>query len=622
MQQDKIMANNKTKLNILRSNQRSYLNKDFDAFRAELVQYGRTYFSDKISDFSEGGLAGMFVEMTAYVGDVMSFYLDHQFNELDIATAVENDNIERLIKSSGVKIKGAAPASADIDFSLTAPAVLENNDYVPDIRYLPIIRAGTIVSSNSGVKFELGEELNFAKKDLLGNFIATVSTSKTDSAGNPSKFLVKLTGLCMSGITNTETFIIPDEFKAFRTVILSSPDVTQIISIKDSLRNEYFEVEALTQDIVYKRVINVDYDSEFVPENIELIPAPYRFISDTSRNTGLTTIRFGGGSAISTDNDIMPDPSEIAIPLFGNKKTFSRFTLDPNSLLQTSTLGLAPRNTTITILYRAGGGLSHNVAENSITTVTTLLTKFSSAALSSNISATRASITVSNKYPASGGDAQLTLSELKSVVASHKNSQSRIVTKADLIARIYSMPANFGRVFRVGLRDNPNNPLASVISIISRDSAGKLIISPDNLKENLRTYINQYRLISDAIDIVDAKVANIRIEYGVVIDSSSNKGLVIQKINSTLKKYMKIENFQIEQPIITADLVSLIINTSGVLSLVDFKVSNVSGTIDTRVYSNNSFSVASNTDRGIITSDPGSIFELKYPNDDIIGVAR
>lgn len=616
------MPNNKTKLNILRNNQRSYLNKDFDAFRAELVQYGRTYFSDKISDFSESGVAGMFVEMAAYVGDVMSFYLDHQFNELDITTAVETDNIERLIRNAGVKIQGASPASVDVTFSLEASSVLENNEYIPDINSLPTIRAGTIVSSNNGVKFELGEDLNFAKKDSLGDFKATVTTLKTDSSGNPSTFLVELTGLCKSGITSTESFTLSDDFIPFRKVTLANPNVTQIISVKDSENNEYYEVEALTQDVVFKRVINTDSDSDFVAENIELIPAPYRFISSTSRNSGLTTVRFGGGSATSTDDDIMPDPSQIAIPLFGSKKTFSRFTIDPNTLLQTRTLGIAPRNTTITILYRAGGGLSHNVSENTINTVSTLLAKFSSSASASTISSVRASIKVNNVKAASGGEAQMTLEELKATTISYRNSQSRIVTKDDLIARIYSMPSNFGRVFRVGLRDNPNNPLASIVSTISRDSNGKLIVSPDNLKENLKLYLNQFRLISDAIDIVDAKVINVKIEYGVVVDSSSNKTIVIQKINNSIKKYMAIENFQIDQPIITADLVNIIINTQGVISLVDFKVSNMTGTVDGREYSSESFSVSSNTDRGIILPTPGSIFELKYANDDIVGLAR
>ncbi|MAE81386.1 MAG: hypothetical protein CMB80_01530 [Flammeovirgaceae bacterium] len=616
------MASKKNKIKSLRKNQRSYLNKDFDAFRAELVQYGQTYFSDKISDFTENGLAGLFVEMAAYIGDNMSFYLDHQFNELDIITAIESQNIERLVRNAGVKIQGASPATVTVNFYLEAPAVLVNNEYVPQSISLPIIRAGTILSANTGVKFELADDLNFGKTNTVGDLIATYTTMKKDSLGNPISFALKMTGFCTSGITISEKFTIPDAFVQFRTVTMSNSNISEIISVIDSDGNEYYEVDSLTQDTVFKRISNLGYDSDLVSENIEMIPAPYRFIKTVSRRTGSTTLRFGGGSAEGTDDDALPDPSEFAIPLFGKRKTISRFTLDPNQLLQTRTLGIAPRNTTITIRYRAGGGLSHNVAAGSIKSVSVLTTKFNSQTSSSTISSVRSSVEVNNESAASGGEAAMTLNELKSTALAFRNSQSRIVTKEDLVARIYTMPANFGRVFRVGIRDNPSNPLASVVSIVSRDSSGKLIISPDSLKENLRTYLNQYRLISDAIDIVDTMVLNVQITYSVVIDSISNKTLTIKKINNSLKNYMVIENFQIDQPIITSDLVNIILNEQGVISLVSFNVSNASGVVNERLYSSENFSIAANTDRGIIIPTAGAIFELKYPNDDIIGTAR
>ena len=616
------MASKKNKIKSLRKNQRSYLNKDFDAFRTELVQYGQTYFSDKISDFTESGLAGLFVEMAAYIGDNMSFYMDHQFNELDIITAVESQNIERLVRNAGVKIEGASPATVDVSIYLEAPADIVDNEYVPRQRSLPIIRAGTIFSANTGIQFELADDLNFGKTDASGDLIATYTTMKKDSAGNPTSFSLKLKGFCTSGITISEKFTIPDSFTPFRTVSLSSNNVSEIISVLDSDGNEYYEVDSLTQDTVFKRISNMGYDSGLVSENIEMIPAPYRFIKTTSRRTGSTTIRFGGGSAEGTDDDALPDPSNFAIPLYGKRKTISRFTLDPNQLLQTRTLGISPRNTTINVRYRSGGGLSHNVAAGSIRTVSVLITKFSSQTSASTISSVRSSIETNNTFAASGGESAMTLNELKSTALAFRNSQSRIVTKADLVARIYTMPTKFGRVFRVGVRDNPNNPLASVVSIISRDTKGKLIISPDSLKENLRSYLNQYRLISDAIDIVDTMVLNIQITYSVVIDSISNKTLTLKNINDAIKNYMVIENFQIDQPIITSDLINIILNEQGVITLVSFNVSNISGVVNGRLYSGENFSIAANTDRGIIIPPGGSIFELKYPDDDIIGTAR
>ena len=606
----------------IRGTNRSYLNKDFNSLRADLTQYAQIYFSDQIADFSKNGLGGMFVEMSAYIGDVMSFYLDHQFSELNIFTAVEAQNIERLIRDAGVKIRGAAPSTVTIDFYIEVDSSFVRNSYVPDKTSLPIIQAGTVLSSVNGTKFQLLDDINFRQEDSHGKIIAEYKTMKTDSDGNPASFSLKLSGVCTSGLSMTDTFSIPDALKPFRSITLNSPNVSEITTIRDSDGNEYYEVDSLSQDTVFMRVDNNLEDSRLVSENVEIVPAPYRYITSTSRITGLTKITFGGGSAESTDDDIMPDPAEIAISLYGKKKSISRLTLDPNSLLKTRTLGIAPRNTTISVTYRSGGGLAHNVSAKSITSVSSLNTKFSSAATASTISKVRTSVETSNPEPAKGGENQLTLNELKTTALAYRNSQSRIVTKADLIARIYAMPSNFGRVFRVSVGNNPNNPLASVLHIISRDTDGTLIISPDRLKLNLSRYLNEFRLISDAIDIVDARVFNLRILYGVRVDSVSNSALVVQKINSSIKEYMSIDNFQLDQPLATSDIVNIIINTTGVVGLVNFKIDCLTGNYEGRTYSSDSFSVSSNTDRGMIVPPEGSMFEVKFPDDDIIGQVR
>ena len=600
----------------VRKNQRSYLNRDFEALRSQLVQYGQSYFSDKINDFGPDGVAGMFIEMAAYVGDVMSYYMDHQFGELDIITAVETQNIEKLIRNSGVKITGASPALASVAFYLEIPAKkVTGVQYLPNSTFCPIIKAGTKVSSQGGVIFELLDDIDMSQYD-------SIAPMKTDTDGNPTTFAVKKTGLCSSAITMSETFTIPDTTVPFRTISLSGPNVSEITSVRDTDGNQYYEVEALTQDVVYKRVSNNRNDSGYVSESIELIPAPYRFISFTTRGSLKTTIRFGGGSADSTDNDIMPDPSQLALPLYGQRETISRFTIDPNKMLQTRTLGISPRNTSVTVRYRSGGGLSHNVQAESITNVNSLTTKFNSSVPAASISTIRASCSVRNENPASGGENAPTLNELKVSALAFRNSQSRIVTKQDLVARIYSMPAKFGRVFRAAVRPSRINPLASTISIVSRDTNGNLMISPDALKENLKNYLNDFRLISDAYDIVDTRVINLKIAYSIVVDASSNAELVIQNINKRIKSYTALENFQIDQPLLTSDIVNIIVNATGVLSLVTFEVLNLSGQIDDRNYSSNTFSVTANTDRGIIVPPAGAIFEVKFPDDDIVGIAR
>jgi len=607
---------------LIQKKPRSYLNRDFNSFRSELLDYARTYYSDRIQDFSEASMGGLFLDMAAYVGDVMSFYLDHQFNELDLETAVEDKNVERLVRAAGVKISGAAPASVYVDFFLKVGYETTAQGRRPRSTDLPIIKTGTTVSSNTGIVFELGEDLDFSKKTSSGNLIASYVVDKADSSGLPTSYLVKLTGLCKSGKTVEETFTIGDDYKPFRTIVLGSENVTEIISVTDTERNEYYEVDSLTQDTVFKSVINTSNDSDLVSDNLELLPAPFRFISTTSRNTGMTTIRFGSGDASTLDDDIIPDPSEVSLPLFGSKNTMKRFSIDPNSLLKTRTLGVSPRGTKVTVRYRAGGGLSHNVGSESLRSIKNLITKFSSGVPSSTVSSIRSTVYTTNPVEASGGESELTLNELKAVALAHRNSQSRIVTKQDLMSRIYTMPTNFGRVFRVGIRSNPNNPLSSIVSIISRDSNNNLIVSPDTLKENISEYLNEFRLISDAIDIVDARILNVAIKYSIIVDSTANKELTIQKVNSELKKYLKIENFQIDQPLIMSDLINIILNTEGVMSHVSLDVLSKSGNLDGREYSGETFNITSNLKKGVLMVPPGSILEIKYPDDDIVGSAE
>tara|TARA_R110001583_G_scaffold47964_3_gene150054 strand:+ start:4295 stop:6169 length:1875 start_codon:yes stop_codon:yes gene_type:complete len=609
---------------------RSYLNKDFDGFKSDLLLYARTFFDGQIQDFSEASVGGLFLDMAAYVGDVMSYYLDHQLSELNIETAVETKNLEKIIKSAGVKITGASPAIVDIDFYISVPADPSSPD-TPKAAALPVIQAGTVVSSNGGVLFELIEDVDFSEKDSEGKYL---HLSKVVTSGSPpvaTSYLLKngrgvgqkQQGTCKSGKIIEEKFNVPNTFVAFRTITLASDNVSEILSVSDTEKNRYYEVESLSQNIVYNRVLNVQSDSFEVPENIELLPAPYRFIVNSSRQTGLTTLRFGSGHADSLDDDIVPDPSELSLPLYG-KQTFSRFSIDPNNLLRTSTLGVSPQNTTMTIRYRAGGGLSHNVASNTIRSVTGLSMRFGSGAVSSDIVSVRASLEINNPEAARGGENPPTLNELRSHVLSARFAQSRIVSKEDLIARIYTMPSNFGRVFRVGIRSSIQNPLSTQLYIISRNKVGQLAVSPDSLKENLVTFINQHRLISDAVDILDVQVVNVGAIFNITVGTTYNKRIVLQNINNSLKAYLDIKNFQVDQPIIVTDLITIILNQAGVTSLADFSMTNIFIDIQGRNYSNIMFDVSvsgPNYDRGILYGPPGSIFECRYPDDDIVGNA-
>jgi len=599
---------------------RTYLARDFDAFRADLLRYSRTYFGDKIQDFSEASVGGLFLDMAATVADSMSFYMDHQFRELGWSTAIEIDNISRMLQEAGVKASGASPSNVTTTIFIEVPSKLVNGEYVPDPDTLPKILQNTVLASSSGVSFTTTEDVDFAENDRLGNLRAAYVVGDVDASNNPSTFILKRDVVCTSGNIATETFTIGSNPAPFFTLTLNNTDVSEILNVVDAEGNEYYEVQTLSQDTVFKTFPNLSSDSEEVPRSIEVIPAPRRFVSISSPATRSTSIQFGGGNALTTEDDAIPDPETLALPLYG-RTTISRFSLDPNSLLQTKTLGVLPSSTTITVTYRYGGGLNHNVASKTIRAVQLLRIQFPDSASAGVASNVRSSIDVRNDYPARGGDNALTLEQLRAQIPSARSRQDRIVTKEDLVARVYTLPAKLGRIYRAGIRPNPNNPLSSQLYVCSKDSNGYLTTATDTLKKNLRVYLNEFRLISDAIDILDAKVINFRVRFSIIVNPNANKPLVLQSVINDLARILTVDNFQIDQPILISDIQSTIINSAGVLSLVDLKIENVAVSAQGRAYSTNTMNVGQSTVRGAVYGPPGSIFELKYPNYDIIGSA-
>lgn len=611
------MAKN-IKKKVIKEKNVSYLAKDFDSFRAELTAYAKQHYGSKIIDFSESSVSGMFLDVAAYVGDALSFYLDHQFNELSLETAVETKNIETLVRQAGVKIQGASPAFVLAKLSLVVPAKTIKGKRTVNEDFLPKVLEGTVLTSHSGIDFYLLETIDFAEKDNTGELIGNVIVNNVNGT-SIQDFIIEREVPLSSAKFIVETFNISNNIVPFRTITLNNTNVHEVIFVKDSAGDEYHEVDSLTQDTVYKRIENSRNDKELVPSRLQIIPASKRYVSISSSLNAKTTLQFGSGDEDTFDEDVIPDPSEHAVTLYGDRKTFSRIAIDPNSFLSTNTLGVSPRNTTLTVKYSYGGGVNHNISAGELVIVKTLKTFFNSSTPSSVVAGIRRSASIVNEFPAAGGENEPTIEELRVVGLLSKTNQKRVVTREDLLARIYNMPTNFGRVFRASVRDNPNNPFATQLHVISRNKLGLLVISPDSLKENLSIFLSKFRLISDAIDIVDAQIINLGIKYSVTLDAGINKTSAMQKINSTLKSYFKIENFQIDQPIILGEIENLILNSFGVMSLISLKIINKSNVESNRIYSKQVFSTTRNLDRGMIFPPRGGIFEIRYPGDDIEG---
>lgn len=609
-----------TKREALKSvRQRRYLNKEFDAFRQDLVEYARAHYGDKIVDLSEASMGGLLMDMPAYIGDSLSFYLDHQFSELDPETAVETENIERQLRRAGVDIVGASPAVVTLSIFVEVPAASVDGVLRPLPAGLPVVEAGTVCTAENGIDFELVEDVDFTETDSDGNLTTEYQIGETDGNGTPLTFVLRGEGLAVSGFSTSETFTFSG-FVPFRRITLGNSNVTSISNVVDSQGNVYYGVNNLAEDVVYKSVPNTGYDADRVPSVLQLMPAPYRYTNRVALDDRSTTLVFGGGSADTLEDDAVPDPSLFALPLYG-KTTFARTTLNPQQLLDTKTLGISASDVTVTVAYRYGGGLNHNVEPNTIRVVSSIAMHFPTTPSIAVAQAVRGSVSVRNRRKAVGGLDAPTADELKEFIPLAKSAQSRIVTKPDLISRVYTMPADFGRVFRAAARATPNNPLSTQLYVICKDADEQLDFASDALKDNLRVYLNGYRMISDAIDIVDARIVNVKVTYEVTVDLAMNKKTVLQQVNTKLRRFFKVNNFHIDQPIVLSDINNLIYNTHGVMSVNAVKIENLTNHVDGRDYSEVYHDIQNFTHRGVILPPPGGIFELKFPDEDILGRA-
>jgi len=621
---------------------RSYLARDFDGFKQNLVQHARTFFPDNIEDFTETGLGGMFVDMISFIGDSMSFYLDHQFNELRWSDAVEIENLKKHIKLAGVEAHGASPATVYVTFYIQVP--LDVDDAVL-AACLPCIKKGTRLVSGNGTTFNLMEDVDFSLRnnDASGDFVwnsSTIPSTTGDVANDKRRKIINLRGLCVSGDIKEETFSIPDSFVPFREISLSEQNISLIESLIDADGNVYYEVDNLAQDNVFTIMDNKDISKRSIEKSIIVTPSPYRYTRYFDPQLFSTILTFGGGDAMADDDDILPDPGDLSVPLYG-KKVFSRFALDPNSLLKTNTLGVAPRQTMITVRYRHGGGLSHNVGAESIRQIEFLDMTFPSGVDHEDARSTRTSLAIRNNQRSSGGSPAPSIDELRDQIPIARNSQSRIVTKEDLVARMYSLPAPLGRIFRAAISESPDSSGQIEVVIISRGATGKLVrfgsmdtssspleVSGDNLKLNLKTYLESFRLINDSYIIMDAAIHNYGLNINVIAVPGAQKSNVVQSIITNLKRLLSIKNFHINQPLSLGDISYSVMSSEGVASIHDsgtikgISVIPKSGVIKEGDGVNSyDYGLSEPFDtiieRGYIFPKKNGLFEMKYPDFDI-----
>lgn len=589
-----------------------YTSRDFGSIREDLINYAKRYYPDTFRDFSEASFGSLMLDTVAYVGDIMSFYLDYQVNESFLDSAVEYNNVLRLAKQMGYKYPGAKSSTGMVSFYAIVPA--NTTGLGPDPDYLPILKRNTVVSSAAGASFILVEDIRF---DKASNDVVAARVNET--TGVPTSYAVKAEGQVISGQFGVQTVKI-GAFEKFRKVTLANKNIVEIISVVDSDGHEYYEVEHLTQDIVYKSVPNRDENTrDNAPSLIRPFSAARRF--QTIKNRRGIILQFGFGTVAEISSPTLAEPTNIVLQRQA-KDYVTDASFDPSDLLGTDKLGIAPADTTLTITYRSNTSLSSNAAVGTVTSLVTPQYEFNNPAIT-NTSRARdviTSIECYNERPIVGSTRNPSVAEIRNQALSIFPSQNRAVTATDYEALAYAMPGNYGAVKRARIvRDQDSLKRNLNLYIISENSRGKLIQSNSALKENLKIWLNRYRMVNDTVDILDAKIVNIGIEFEVVSSDEVDKYEVLDSCIFALRRKFSNTMFIGERLYVT-DIYAELNNVRGVADTVRAKLISKRG----GRYSSSFLNIDKHmsADGRYLSVPDNVILELKYPKIDVKGTVK
>jgi|TARA_R110002153_G_scaffold72940_2_gene190514 hypothetical protein len=651
------MARTTVKKNVVKTV--NYLNKDFNDFRANLVEFAKQYFPNTYNDFNEASPGMMFIEMAAYVGDVLSYYIDSQFKESLLAYAEEKQNVYNIAQSFGYKPKTTSAAAVTLNVFQTVPALNDKADY----RYALNIKAGALIqAASNGTTFRTSEDCNFKSSDLSNQIETTIFET---NSGSPTKFLLKKQVRAQSGEISTEFFNFGNAEK-YSQIKLSNSDVIEILSCTDSDGNKWYEVDSLARDTIFEEMENSitndpvsAIDGQTAPYILKLKKTSRRFTTLIDQDDKVV-IRFGAGISDNPDEEVIPNPTSVGSSLPGSP-SYLTDAFDPSNFLKTKTFGLAPSNTTLTIKYTSGGGLDDNVNSEDVTDISDITYEINDSLLSAAlVQDSKDSVGFTNPEPAKGGSAGETVRQVRENALAYFQAQSRVVTKEDYIVRAYSLPAKFGSISKVHFVQDDQlnksaavgelertitendigstvlslqagripNPLAMNMYTLGYDSGKKLTTLSDSVKRNLKTYISQFRMVTDAINIKDAYVINVAVNFAILTKAGFNKQDVLLRCVNVIQDFFEIDRWQIGQPIVVADIayeVSLVDGVATIVPPVENNPTNLPIVIENKYsvaegYSGNFFDINTALKEGVVypSLDP-SIFEVKFPNSDIKG---
>ena len=658
----------------------NYLGKDFATLKQNLIDYTKTYFPNTYSDFNEASPGMVFVEQAAAIGDVLSFYQDTQLKESMLSHATERKNVVALAQSMGYKPKVTSPAVTTLTVYQLVPSIDSGSSNRPDENFFLRIKEGMEVASstNSSVVFRTIDTVDFANS---GSREIDVFSRDTIT-GQPNQYLITKKVKAISA-TEKDIQLDFAGYEEYPVKTINDTNIIQITSVtSDGGNTKWYEVPYLAQESVFIESANIEADSEMndsvgtTPYILEVQKVPHRFsVKVNSDNT--MDLQFGSGDTSMADEIILPNTKNIGLGL-ANSISRLNDSIDPSNFLKTNTFGIAPTNKTLTVKYLTGGGVSSNVNMGDLTSITKInfeedLLSFVNDAQRASYQTYKNSVAVENLEAAVGGRGAESIEEIRQNAIAMFGSQNRAVTKQDYVVRALSMPERYGSVAKVyvspdgeidsnspssilanpkniaefvgvveGLKDKSkqdiqkelvkyltqkktaiaevNNPFAINMYVLGYDGDKKLTNLNQSVKQNLKTYLGEYRMITDAVNLINGYIINIGLDFEIICYQNYNKNEVIANCLIQLQEYFNIDSWTFNKPINISEIELILANVEGVMSVPSVKIYNLCGGDGN--YSPNRYNIDEATKGKIVypSLDP-SIFEIKYPNKDIKGRA-
>lgn len=622
----------------------NYLAKTFTDFRQNFIEFAKAYYPNSYADFNEASPGMMFIEMASYLGDVLSFYIDNQFKENLMAYAEQPENIISISQFLGYKPKLNGLATTEVTLTILVPRKLntETGEYEPDSLYLPQIAPGSSFTTNTPdkVRFILTEGVNF--KDITAADYIPNSYINSE----PADYVVTKQNVKVIAATRKTTQFSFGTAERFATVVMPNEKIVGIESVVDSNGTNWYEVDYLAQDVIMDdyQISNNNETGNMPMYGLRFRKVPKRFVTRINRNLRME-LMFGSGETDDSDVDVTVDSRQIANNQYGTRieDSVGNVALNNLNFLNSTAFGLSPSNTVLTVTYLVGGGVASNASSNTITNVESLILQtdtsgYNATELSLYNKAVQ-SIQVINDIPATGGGDGESIEQIRQNALAFFNSQNRVVTAEDYVVRSLAMPAKYGIVSKAyALRDEQLNaimqlnssnfvieniqPLSINLYTLGYDKNGNLATLNTATKNNLALYLEQFRMLTDNVNILDAFIINIGVDFGIRVFKNYNINDVLARCIGTIEDFFNKDNWSINQPIVMADLAYKLGSVDGVQTITNLKISNKYLAKDGLDYQNYRYDIDAATSDGIIypSLDP-SIFELKYPRTDIKGTA-